>query len=81
MVGGIRDFAVILEVHAFWTKFCKGYPLFGFNFYLQVLFIYLGGVLGLNPGVANLFGARAKLFGKTLQWAFFALAAKISKSS
>jgi hypothetical protein len=31
--------------------------------------------------VANLFGARAKLFGKTLQWAFFALPAKISKSS
>jgi hypothetical protein len=30
--------------------------------------------------VANLYGARAKLFGKTLQRAFFALAAKISKS-
>jgi hypothetical protein len=30
--------------------------------------------------VANLYGPRATLFGKTLQRAFFALEAKISKS-
>jgi hypothetical protein len=33
-----------------------------------------------KTGVANFFGARAKLFGKTLQRAFFALEAEISKS-
>jgi hypothetical protein len=33
-----------------------------------------------RSGVTNLFGARAKLFGKTLPRAFFTLAAKISKS-
>jgi hypothetical protein len=38
-------------------------------------------ICSLNAVVANLFDARAKLFGKTLQGAFFALVAKISKSS
>jgi hypothetical protein len=68
--GGIRDFAVILEVHAFGTKFCKGYPIISFTliaFLFSSFLIHLGGVLWHKPGVANLFGVRAKLFGKILE--------------
>jgi hypothetical protein len=57
-------FAVILEVHSFWTNFHQGYTIFSFTL---IAFLFASFVLWHKPGVANLFGARAKLIGKILE--------------
>jgi hypothetical protein len=80
--GRIRDFAVILENHAFWTKFYKGYPTFSFNciFICKCCLFTLGMFYGINRGWPTFLVQGQNYLEKPLRRVIFALAAKSSKS-